>query len=88
MRNAFENRETEEGEEGGGGESGGPVEDDAVPGYVMNRLEGLFRATARNRAKAGQLKEELDRWGLYELYEDRFLDLFRNREQDEDEDRP
>jgi proteasome assembly chaperone (PAC2) family protein len=88
MRNAFENREPEEGEEGGGEESGGPVEDDAVPGYVMNRLEGLFRATARNRAKAGQLKEELDRWGLYELYEDRFLDLFRNREQDEDEDRP
>jgi hypothetical protein len=26
-----------------------------------------------------QLKEELDRWGLFEEYEDRFLALFRRK---------
>ena len=33
-----------------------------------------------NRNKAPILKKELDRWNLYELYEDRFLDLFRKDE--------
>ena len=89
MRSAFESRESAPGEseEEGMGEAAesGPVGEEEVPGYVMKRLEELFLATARDRANAGRLKDELDRWGLFKLYEDRFLDLFRGgREGGED----
>jgi predicted ATP-grasp superfamily ATP-dependent carboligase len=54
------------------------VEDDQVPGYVMEKIEKLFGEVKQDRSKAPVLKDELDRWNLYELYEDRFLDLFRD----------
>jgi proteasome assembly chaperone (PAC2) family protein len=95
MRTAFESHEgtpgegEQEGEGPGVAAESGPVGKEEVPGYVMKRLEELFRATARDRSNAGRLKEELDRWGLYELYEDRFLDLFRGgREGGEESLRP
>jgi len=47
-----------------------------VPRYVMDRIERMFQAADRDRSKAQELKTELDKWGLYKLYEDRFLDLF------------
>jgi uncharacterized protein len=40
-------------------------------------IENLFRQAYQNRAKAYELKSELDRLGLYREYEDRFLDLFK-----------
>lgn len=52
------------------------------PHELMAHIEELFEEVQRDRSKAGMLKQELDRWGLFELYEDRFLDLFtrdRNR---------
>lgn len=75
MRTAFTEREGEEGEVDE--ELAESVDQEEVPHYVMRRIEQLFQEVATNRKKAPQLKEELDRWGLYELYEDRFLDLFR-----------
>jgi len=76
MRAAF----TDRGEEGEADEDlGESVDKEEVPHYVMRRIEQLFQEVASNRDKASQLKEELDRWGLYQLYEDRFLDLFRDR---------
>ncbi|MFA6320542.1 MAG: PAC2 family protein [Candidatus Omnitrophota bacterium] len=47
-----------------------------VPPYVMDRIEKLFNEAAGDKAKAILLKSELDRWDLYKIYEDRFLDLF------------
>jgi proteasome assembly chaperone (PAC2) family protein len=44
------------------------------------RIEALFRAAERDRARAGELKQELDRLGVFEDHEDRFLDLFRTAE--------
>jgi proteasome assembly chaperone (PAC2) family protein len=41
------------------------------------RVEELFAAAARDRSKAFELKQELDRFGLFREYEDRFLDLFK-----------
>jgi len=41
------------------------------------RVERLFEESARDRSKAFELKQELDRLGLFEQYEDRFLDLFK-----------
>jgi len=48
-----------------------------VPGYIMEKIEKLFRDAKQDRSKAIVLKKELDRWDLYKLYEDRFLDLFK-----------
>jgi len=41
------------------------------------RVEELFAAAAGDRSKAFELKQELDRFGLFREYEDRFLDLFK-----------
>jgi len=46
---------------------------------VRERIEFLFDAAAQDISKAADLKEELDRWGLFPEYEDRFLDLFGKR---------
>jgi predicted ATP-grasp superfamily ATP-dependent carboligase len=57
----------------------GEIEDEKIPHYVMEKIENLFKEAASDRAKATELKNELDRWKLFELYEDRFLDLFREK---------
>jgi hypothetical protein len=55
------------------------LDEEDVPGYVMEKVERLFQEVQQERSqeKATQLKTELDRWNLYALYEDRFLSLFR-----------
>ena len=55
------------------------VDEEKVPQYVMERIEVLFQEVQSegSKEKAAQLKKELDRWDLYSLYEDRFLNLFR-----------
>ena len=51
---------------------------DAEPSSVEEQhVESLFRDAAQDRAKALELKAELDRLGLFARYEDRFLDLFK-----------
>ena len=54
------------------------IEEEKVPHYVMEKIERLFEVARADRAKAQELKKELDRWNLYELYENRFLDLFED----------
>jgi uncharacterized protein len=44
------------------------------------RIERLFEKAAVDRSKAYELKGELDRLGVFDLYEDRFLDLFKKSE--------
>jgi proteasome assembly chaperone (PAC2) family protein len=51
-----------------------------IPNGVMEKIERLFQESRVDRKKACFLKEELDRWNLYKLYEDRFLDLFESKE--------
>ncbi|MDP6776172.1 MAG: PAC2 family protein [Candidatus Latescibacteria bacterium] len=65
----------EEGEE----EELDQLDEEKVPQYVMERIERLFHEVQSegSKEKAAQLKKELDRWELYSLYEDRFLNLFR-----------
>lgn len=53
--------------------------DKKIPEYIMERIEKLFQESLTDRAKALILKKELDRWDLYKNYEDRFLDLFKER---------
>ncbi|MGQ9678313.1 MAG: PAC2 family protein [bacterium] len=49
------------------------------PHELMAHIEQLFEEAQRDRNKIQVLKEELDRWGLFALYEDRFLDLFSKK---------
>lgn len=53
------------------------VDASGVPAEVRMRIEGLFRLVEKGELEPKALKEELDRWGLFELYEDRFLSIFK-----------
>jgi uncharacterized protein len=54
------------------------IDEEKVPHYVMEKIERLFLEARTDRNRAAELKKELDRWNLFELYEDRFLDLFED----------
>jgi proteasome assembly chaperone (PAC2) family protein len=54
------------------------IDEEKVPHYVMEKIERLFLEARTDRTRAAELKKELDRWNLFELYEDRFLDLFED----------
>lgn len=43
------------------------------------RIEKLFEEAAKDRSKAFELKQVLDRLGIFKDYEDRFLDLFKTQ---------
>ena len=47
-----------------------------VPGAAVQAIDRLF-VEVQQGANPDILKRELDRWGLFEAYQDRFLDLFR-----------
>ncbi|MBT9132164.1 MAG: hypothetical protein DDT33_00676 [Firmicutes bacterium] len=53
------------------------LEKEKTPDYVMKRIEKLFDEAKTDKKVAHKLKEELDRWSLYQFYEDKFLDLFK-----------
>lgn len=54
-----------------------PVPEKEVPPAVIEKIEKLFGEARLDRSKAVILKMELDRWDLYKVHEDRFLDLFK-----------
>jgi uncharacterized protein len=56
------------------------IEHENIPNYIMERIEKLFEKAKKDRKAAIELKKELDRWNLFELYENRFLDLFEGDE--------
>ena len=50
-----------------------------VPFDAKLRIEGLFSQVLRGEMEPRELKAELDRWNLFEEYEDRFLNIFKRR---------
>jgi len=50
-----------------------------VPGEARVRIEQLFQKVEAGEAEPRQLKDELDRWGLFDEYEDRFFRIFRKK---------
>ncbi len=62
-------------------ESRGMMDVDAggVPVDARLRIEDMFDRLAKGMIKPQELKEELERWNLFEEYQDRFLALFRHR---------
>jgi proteasome assembly chaperone (PAC2) family protein len=59
------------------------AEEERVRPADRKRIEGLFDQAARDRSQAFELKQELDRLGVFKEYEDRFLDLFKKPADDE-----
>lgn len=54
-----------------------PAEPKRLASTDEQRIERLFGQAAQDRSKAFELKQELDRLGIFKEYEDRFLDLFK-----------
>ena len=50
-----------------------------VPRAATEQIEKLFREVEGGSGNPDVLKQQLDRWGLFGYYEDRFLSLFRRR---------
>jgi len=48
-----------------------------IPVDARVRIDELFRKVARGECEPSELQEELERWGLFEEYEDRFFNIFR-----------
>ncbi|MDP6633115.1 MAG: hypothetical protein QGI51_06390 [Dehalococcoidales bacterium] len=48
-----------------------------TPADARAGIEELFGKVAREERTPGELKDELERWGLFEEYQDRFLDIFK-----------
>jgi len=53
--------------------------DRGLPRGARARLEEMFAQVAAGNLDPRELKRELDSWGVFEEYEDRFLGLFRHR---------
>jgi hypothetical protein len=54
-----------------------PVEEQKLKPADAQRIEDLFLQAQKDRSKAFELKQELDRLGIFKDHEDRFLDLFK-----------
>jgi len=48
-----------------------------LPVAATNQIEEMFKSVYKGGSPE-VLKHELDKWGVYRFYEDRFLDLFKN----------
>jgi len=55
------------------------IDSSGVPKDARNHIEELFEQVSKNLSLAPQLVAELNRWGLFSEYEDRFFALFRKR---------
>lgn len=52
------------------------MDDGGVPFEARTRIEELFHKVDDGDAEPRELKEELERWGLFEEYQDRFFSIF------------
>jgi len=50
-----------------------------IPLVAKNEIENLFDLYKNGKIEAKTLKEEIDSWGLFEYYQDRFFNLFKKR---------
>ncbi len=55
------------------------IDTGGVPADARVRIENLFQQVTGGEARPGELRDELERWGLFEEYQDRFLNIFRKR---------
>jgi hypothetical protein len=55
------------------------IDSAGVPRDARNRIEELFEKSKREPSLAPELVAELNKWGLFHEYQDRFLSLFKKR---------
>ena len=55
------------------------IDASGVPVDARVRIEELFGKVVKGEYEPSELKAELDRWELFEEYEDRFFALLRKR---------
>jgi hypothetical protein len=55
------------------------IDSAGVPRDARNHIEELLEKATREPSLAPELVAELNQWGLFHEYEDRFLSLFKNR---------
>ena len=55
------------------------MDSSGIPSDARARINELFDMVHRGELEPRELKDELDRWGLFEEYQDRFLNIFRKR---------
>jgi len=53
------------------------IDASGIPVDARIRIEELFRKVSKGESEPRELKAELDRWGLFEEYEDRFFNIFK-----------
>ena len=53
------------------------IDSSGVPADARLRIEELFRRVSRGEVEPSDLKAELDRWNVFEEYEDRFFAIFK-----------
>ncbi len=55
------------------------IDSGGIPLGARVRIEELFSQVSKGEHEPRELKEELDHWGLFEEYEDRFFTIFKRR---------
>lgn len=55
------------------------MDSQGVPVDARRRIDAHFREVSQGERSPGELRDELERWGLFDEYQDRFLALFRKR---------
>ena len=50
-----------------------------IPLAARNEIEQMFALVKKGALEPSELKQELDRWRVFEEYQDRFFNLFRKR---------
>ena len=52
---------------------------DGVPVEARLRIEEMFSAVIKGDAEPENLRDELERWGLFAEYQDRFINIFKKK---------
>jgi proteasome assembly chaperone (PAC2) family protein len=60
-----------------------PAGEERLRSVDRQQIDRLFQQAVKDRSKAFELKQELDRLGVFKEYEDRFLDLFKKPPEEE-----
>jgi hypothetical protein len=55
------------------------VDESGVPQGARDYIEELFEQSTRNLSRVPELVVELNRWGLFPEYQDRFFALFKRK---------
>ena len=53
--------------------------EDGIPREARHRIERLLALAREGSVNPSEVHDELERWGLFEEYQDRFLNLFKRR---------